>query len=59
MRPRQEIDIKLWHSITTLDYDDVMCKRNMYYSGVRNDETRKACSVYQFYRARLKDGDRT
>lgn len=45
MRPRQEIDIKLWHSITTLDYDDVMCKRNMYYSGVRNDETRKACSV--------------
>lgn len=59
MRPRQEVNIKLWQSITRLDYDDVMIMRNMYYCGVKNAETRKACSIYKFYRARLKDGDRT
>lgn len=55
MRPRQEVNIKLWQSITRLYYDDVMSKRNMYYNGVRNDETRKACSIYKFYRQRLKN----
>lgn len=55
MRRRQEFNANLWQSITTRDYDDVMLKRNMYYCGLRNDETREACRIYKSYRARLKE----
>ena len=55
MRRRQEFNSNLWQSITKLDYDDVMLKRKMYYCGVRDTETREACRIYKFYRARLKE----
>ena len=58
MRRRQEFNANLWQSITKLDYDDVMFKRKMYYCNVRNAETREACRIYKFYRAKLKDGVR-
>ena len=46
MRRRQEFNAGVWQSITKLDYNDVMLKRNMYYYGVKNAETREACRVY-------------
>ena len=55
MRRRQEFSESVWQSITKLDYNDVMLKRNMYYCGVKDAETREACRVYKLYRARLKD----
>ena len=56
MRRRQEFNESVWQSITKMDYNDVMLKRNMYYCGVKDDETREACRVYKLYRARLKNG---
>ena len=55
MRRRQEFSESVWQSITKMDYNDVMLKRNMYYCGVKDAETRKACRVYTLYRSRLKD----
>ena len=56
MRRRQEFNESVWQSITKLDYNDVVLKRNMYYCGVKNAETREACRVYNLYRKQLKNG---
>ena len=55
MRRRYELNESVWQSITKLDYNDVMLKRNMYYCGVKDAETREACRVYKLYRAMLKN----
>lgn len=52
-KKRQSVDLGLWQSITNLDYDAVMQNRNLYYAGVKNQETRQACSIYKIYRYRL------
>lgn len=52
-RKRQAVDLQIWQSVTNLDYDTVMQNRNLYYAGVKNQETRQACSIYKIYRYRL------
>ncbi|EGE10394.1 hypothetical protein E9Y_05802 [Moraxella catarrhalis 101P30B1] len=33
----------------------MMVLRSIYYAGLRNDETRRACTVYKIYRDKVRE----